>query len=177
MNLTPTQRQPYIWVSSTDWMTVYRHYASLTGPTHFRKRREVPGERIQLCPGALYNVVQSHYSILSHDALRHSLSSNSNLENGDRELGHLFHCCRSCQNTLTILLRERAYSATGNSRVNSLKSGYIIQLIVFQWDTACIHSSPDPSLLSRKWVRLTRLALCSVQLMASDSRPFWKRQS
>ena len=26
-----------------------------------------------------------------------------------------------------------------------LKSGYIIQLIALQWDTACTPSSPDPS--------------------------------
>ena len=27
-----------------------------------------------------------------------------------------------------------------------LKSGYVIQLTAFRWDTACIRSSPDPSL-------------------------------
>ena len=27
-----------------------------------------------------------------------------------------------------------------------LKSGYVIQLIAFRWDKACIRSSPDPSL-------------------------------
>ena len=96
------------------------------------------------CPAALYSAVQSHCSILSHDALRHYLSSNSSLENGERELGHLFRYCRSCKNTSTILLGERAYSATGNSRVYYLKSGYVIQLIAFRWDTACIRSSPDP---------------------------------
>ena len=36
-------------------------------------------------------------------------------------------------------------------------SGYIIQLIAFQWDMACIRSSPDSSLLLRKWVRPARL--------------------
>ena len=106
------------------------------------------------CPAALYSAVQSDCSILSHDALRHCLSSNSSLQNGEHELGHLFRCCRSCKNTSTILLRERAYSATGNSRVHYLKSGYVIQLIAFRWDTACIRSSPIdsregyPSLLS-----------------------------
>ena len=111
------------------------------------------------CPAALYSAVQSDCSILSHDALRHCLSSNSCLENGERELGHLFRYCRSCKNTLTLLLGGRAYSATGNSRVQYLKSGYVIQLIAFRWDTACIRSSPDPSLLLRKWVWLARLGL------------------
>ena len=58
----------------------------------------------KLCPAALYSAVQSHCSILSHDALHHCLSSNSSLENGESELGHLFRYCRSCKNTLTILL-------------------------------------------------------------------------
>ena len=51
------------------------------------------------CPVALYSVVQSRYSILSHDVLRHCLSSNSSLENGERELRHLFHYYRNCKNT------------------------------------------------------------------------------
>ena len=96
-------------------------------PTSAREGRGSGELRIQAVSAALYSVVQSHCSILSHDALRHCLSSNSSLENGERELGHLFHYCRSCKNTSTILLGERAYSATGNSRVYYLKSGYIIQ--------------------------------------------------
>ena len=50
----------------------------------------------KLCPTALYSVVQPHCSILSNDALHDCLSSNSSLENGERELGHLFRYCRSC---------------------------------------------------------------------------------
>ena len=46
----------------------------------------------KLCPTALYSVVQSHCSILSNDCL----SRNGSLENGERELGHLFRYCRSC---------------------------------------------------------------------------------
>ena len=65
--------------------------------------------------------------------------------------------CRRCKTTLTILLREPAYSTTGNSRVHYLKPAYVIQLIAFQWDKACIHSSPDPSFFLWKWVRLMRL--------------------
>ena len=131
---------------------------SLTSQTHFRKRREVSGERVyKSCPAALYSAVKSHCSILSHDGLCHCLSSNSSLEDGDRELGHLFHCCRSWKNTLTILLGECAYSAKGASRVHYLKSDYIIQLIAFWWDTACIRSSPYPSLLLWKWVGPARL--------------------
>ena len=68
-----------------------------------------------------------------------------------------------------LLLRERAYSATGNSRVHYLKSGYIIQVIVFRCDTTCICSSPVPSFLFRKWVwfaRLTRtyVGMCYMHL-------------
>ena len=73
------------------------------------------------CPTALYSVAQSRCSILSHDTLHHYLSSNSSLENDEHEVGHLFCYCRNCKNTSTILLRERAYSATGNSRVHYLK--------------------------------------------------------
>ena len=79
------------------------------------------------CPTALYSAVQSNCSILSHDAFHHYLSSNSSLEYGERELGHLFHYCSGCKITLS-------------------KSGYVIQLIAFWWDTASICSSPDPSL-------------------------------
>ena len=39
-----------------------------------------------------------------------------------------------------------------------LKSGYIIQLIAFQWGVACIRSSPEPSLFLQKWVWLPKLA-------------------
>ena len=98
------------------------------------------------CPGALYSVPQSRRSILLHAALHHCFSSNSNLENGEREPGHLSRYYRNCKNTLRIVFRERAYTATGNSRVHYLKSGYIIQLIAFRCDMACIRSSPDPSL-------------------------------
>ena len=36
-------------------------------------------------------------------------------------------------------------------------SGYVIQLIAFRWDTACIHSSPDTLFLVWVWfVRLRR---------------------
>ena len=45
-------------------------------------------------------------SVLSHDTLRHCLRSNNSLENGERELGHLFFCCKSCKNTFAILHEE-----------------------------------------------------------------------
>ena len=66
------------------------------------------------CPAALYSADQSRCSILSHDALLHCLSCNSSLESGEGGLGHLFCYCSSCKNALTILLEERAYSATCN---------------------------------------------------------------
>ena len=137
-----------------------RSWGSLASQTHFHKIREGSDELcIQAVSGILYIAVQLHCSILSHDALHHCLSSNNSLENGERELGHIFCYCRSCKNSSTILLGERAYSTTGNSRVHYLKYGHAIQLIAFQWNTACLHSSPDPSLLLRKGVWLERLEL------------------
>ena len=119
-------------------------YYSLASQTHFRKRgKGLVNCVYKPCPGALYSVSQSHCSILSHDALHHCFSSNSSLENSEREPGHLSHYYRNCKN---IVFRERAYPATGKSRVHYLKSGYVIQLIALWWDKACIRSSPDPSL-------------------------------
>ena len=98
------------------------------------------------CHGALYSASQSRCSILSHDALHHCFSSNRSLENSEREPGHLSRYYRNCKNTSRIVFRKHAYPATGNSRVHYLKSSYVIQLIAFRWDKACIRSSPDPSL-------------------------------
>ena len=121
--------------------------ASLASQTHFRKRgKGLVNSVYKPCPGALHSAPQSRCSILSHDALHHCFSSNSNLENSKREPGHLSRYYRNCKNTWRIVFRERAYPATGNSRVHYLKSGYVIQLIAFRWDKACIRSSPDPSL-------------------------------
>ena len=120
---------------------------SLASQTHFRKRgKGLVNSVYKPCPGALHSAPQSRCSILSHDALHHCFSSNNNLENSKREPGHLSRYYRNCKNTSRIVFRERAYSATGNSRVHYLKSGYVIQLIAFRWDKACIRSSPDPSL-------------------------------
>ena len=120
---------------------------SLASQTHFRKRgKGLVNSVYKPCPGALHSAPQSRCSILSHDALHHCFSSNSNLENSKREPGHLSRYYRNCKNTWRIVFRERAYPATGNSRVHYLKSGYVIQLIAFRWDKACIRSSPDPSL-------------------------------
>ena len=130
---------------------VHFDLVSQARPTSAREERGSGEQRIQ---AVSRRTVQSDCSILPHDALHHCLSSNSCLENGEHELGHLFRYCRSCKSTSTLLLGERAYSATGNSKVHYLKSGYVIQLIAFRWDTACIRSSPDPSLLLRKWVGL-----------------------
>ena len=115
------------------------------------------------CPGALYSAPQSRCSILSHDALHHCFSRNSSLENSERESVHLSRYYRNCKNTSRIAFRERAHPATGNSRVHYLKSGYVIQLIAFRWDKACIRCSPDPSLSCgsgsglRDYLRITLL--------------------
>ena len=90
-------------------------------PTSAREGKGLVSCVYKPCPATQYSAVQSHCSIFSHDTLHHCMSSNSRLENGERELGHLFCYCRNCKNTLTILLRERAYSATGNARVHYLK--------------------------------------------------------
>ena len=112
-------------------------------------------------------MVQSCCSILSHDALYHCLSSNSSLENSKIKLGQLFCYCRNHKNTSTILLRYCAYSATGNSRVHYLKSGYVIQPIAFQWDAACMGSLPDPSLFFFAEVGLA----CKTRLFHSSLVP------
>ena len=120
---------------------------SLASQTHFRKRgKSLVNCVYKPCPGALYSAPQSRCSILSHDTLHHCFSSDNSLENSERELGHLSRYYRNCKSTSRIVFRERTYPATGNSRVHYLKSGYVIQLIAFWWDKACIRSSPDPSL-------------------------------
>ena len=57
-------------------------------PTSAREGKGLVNCVYKPCPAALYSAVQSHCSILSHDALHHCLSSNSSLENGEGELGH-----------------------------------------------------------------------------------------
>ena len=117
---------------------------SLANQTHFRKRGKGLVNCVHKpCLGALY----SHVAVFCH--MMHYIivfSSNSSLENGERESGHLSRYYRNCKITLRIVFRERAYPATGNSRVYYLKSGYVIQLIAFRWNKACVRSSPDPSL-------------------------------
>ena len=65
----------------------------------------------KLCPATLYSVVQSRYSVLSHDT---SLFV-KNLEDGDRETRQLVCYFRSCSATL---LKEHAHFTTGISRVH-----------------------------------------------------------
>ena len=66
--------------------------SSLASQTHFRKRgKGLVNCVYKPCPTALYSAVQSCCSILSHDTLHHCLSSNSSLENSEREQGHLSH--------------------------------------------------------------------------------------
>ena len=118
---------------------------SLASQTHFRKRgKGLVNCVYKPCPGG--TVRPNHVAVFCHDTLHHCFSSNSSLENSERELGHLSRYYRNCKNTSRIVFRERAYPATDNSRVHYLKSDYVIQLIAFRWDKACIHSSPDPSL-------------------------------
>ena len=136
-----------LWVKKqVMWPSPCTRGVSRARPTSAKEGKGLVNCVYKPCPTALYSAVQSRCSILSHDTLHHCLSSNSSLENGERRLGHLLHYCRRCKNNFTTLLREHAYSTTGNSRVHYLKSGYIIQLIAFRWDKARIYSSPEPFL-------------------------------
>ena len=130
--------------SKTTWMSGW-HLEALNvslGPNQSRKPDPLLQEKgkgllncvYKPCPTTMYSMAQP---CLQYDTLHHCFSSSSSLENGKRELGHLCYC-RNCKNTSTILLREHAYPATGNSRVHYLKSDYIIQLIAFWWNTACM---------------------------------------
>ena len=147
-------------------------HCSLTSQTHFRKRGKGLANCVyKPCPAALYSAVQSCCSILSHDTLQHCLSSNSSLENSEREQGHLSRYYSNRKNTSRIVFRKHAYSATGNSRVHYLKSGYVILLIAFQWDKACIRSSPDPSLSCGMGLA------CETNKRAPESMQHFKRTS
>ena len=44
------------------------------------------------CPTIPYGMIQSHYSILSHDTLHHCLSSNNDLKNCDSSLHKMIGC-------------------------------------------------------------------------------------
>ena len=63
---------------------------------------------------------QTHFSKNTEEAAQQYLSHEA------------LHYYRSCENTSTILLRERAYP---QQVIQECKTGYIIQLIAFQWDT------------------------------------------
>ena len=83
-------------------MTNWTGLAYFHKPDPLSQKREGSGEH--LCPATLYSVVQSRYTVFCH--MTQCLSSNDGLENGDRELGHLFWYYRSCKNTSTIYLIE-----------------------------------------------------------------------
>ena len=101
--------------------------SSLASQTHLHKSgKGLVNCVYKSCPAAVYNAVQSCCSILSHVIVHHCLSIISTLENSEREIRHLSRYCRNCKNTSRIIFREHTYSATGNSRVHYLKSGYII---------------------------------------------------
>ena len=93
-------------------------------------------------------------AVFCHMNIHHCLSSNSSLENSEREQGHLSRYYRNRKNTFRIVFRERAYSATGNSRVeiwlrhpaNCIPVG---QGLYMQFTRPCP--------LLRKWVWLARL--------------------
>ena len=69
-------------------------------------------------------VRQWHYHILSYDMLHHCLSSNNSLENEQQQRGGTRSTMWNCEECVA-----------DNSRVHYFKSGYVIQLIAFQWDS------------------------------------------
>ena len=79
----------------------------------------------KLCPVALYSVVISHCSILLHDALHDCLSSNSCLENGERE-GILSATAQAVKTLRLYFLGSMVTLQQANSSVHYLTSGYII---------------------------------------------------
>ena len=104
---------------------------SLASQTHFRKRgKGLVNSVYKPCPGALYCTVRpNHVAVFCH--MMHYIIVSVAIAVLKTVKGHLSRYYRNYKNTLRIVFRERAYPATGNSRVHYLKSGYIIQLITF----------------------------------------------
>ena len=112
------------WVELFITLTKGMGEPSLASQTHFRKRGKGPVNCVyKPCPAALYSAVQSRCSILSHDTLHHCLSSNSSLENSEREQGHLSRYYSNRKNT------ENSFQGACllcNRYFKSAKSGYVI---------------------------------------------------
>ena len=93
-------------VSQSQLVNLYisRISSSLASQTHFAKKGKCLVNCVyKPCPAALYSAVQSHCSILSHDALHHGLSSNGSLSEHPVSLSHkpdLF--CSSAPTTSSI---------------------------------------------------------------------------
>ena len=76
-------------------VTVSSNVASLASQTHCcKKGRSLDNHVYKPCLTKLYSVVQSHYSIFSHDTLYHCLSSKSSLEDDGGGPEHLLRYCR-----------------------------------------------------------------------------------
>ena len=121
---------------SAQWVTVHKmvHWLFMYGEEQFHNPDLLLQKREGAYTGASHVLlhctvqVQLHYSILSRGTLHHLLSRNIGLENGDREVGHLF--CYYTGTVKTIRLSSRRvctlYTTGQISRVHFLKSGYII---------------------------------------------------
>ena len=89
-------------------------------------------------------------SISSDNTLLHRLSiAITVLKMATESQDTTFCCCRSsnwwaCTSRNTAALIDHYFK----SQQRYLKCSYIIQLIAFQWDTACTHTSPDLSEVS-----------------------------
>ena len=126
----------------------YMWEPSLASQTHFREKKGRVWWTVYTSYVPLhYRVWSNHVEVFCH--MTHYITvwvATAVFTKIERELERFFLYCMSCKNTLTVLLRERAYSVPDNSRVHYLKSDYFIHLIAFWWDTACICSSSDPFL-------------------------------
>ena len=112
---------PYTWMIMAVYLSM--NCISLTSQTHLRKNEK-----------GLVNCIHTPCSATLSRIT--SLSSDSSLENGETELGHfpttagpVKHWLYFSENMLTPqqVIQE----------CNFLKTGYVIQLIAFSWDTAC----------------------------------------
>ena len=121
---------------SAQWVTVHEmvHWLFMYGEEQFHNPDLLLQKREGAYTGTSHVLlhctvqVQLHYSILSRGTLHHLLSRNIGLENGNREVGHLF--CYYTGTVKTIWLSSRRvctlYTTGQISRVHFLKSGYII---------------------------------------------------
>ena len=90
----------HVQMTWTKWQIGWA-WPTFANQTHFHKKGK---GLVNTCVLPHCTVWSNHVTIFCH--MTQCLSSNDGLENGDRELGHLFCYYRSCKNTSTIYLIE-----------------------------------------------------------------------